>query len=140
MKTVRDLRLPHDRIDLGTALRPIIAHFMPGTEIPLGPTWDAFDELLSHLEREAFDRVGMDAQAGFLARLGARLLGLQGVGRVPLGAEDVARLEGQRQAFRAVRRAVIEYVLLSMEPARQERTAPAIGRPPLAVGQSGGMA
>ena len=45
------------------------------------------------------DRLGRDTQAGLLARLFARLTGDTGHKLPPIGAEDYARLLGQREAL-----------------------------------------
>lgn len=106
-----DLTDPQDRLTLGLALDQLTAT----------AAWAGLEDVRRHLEQRFIDRMGKDTQAGLLARLLARLTGDAVAKQAPIGAEDFARLQGQREGMHALLDEVSALIL----EARRATEAPA---------------
>lgn len=131
MKTTRDLRIEADQVDMGLALSPMIEAFNASGH-PLGKCWNAFEDLCHELERGAIDRMQESPESSVMSRVVARLMGTT-PGPLPLGAEDFARLQGYREALKAVKYAVAGYVAQAAKPKEEQtktglREMPRVGR------------
>lgn len=114
---------------MGLALAPMIEDFVEqrdssGTRrVPMGKCWEAFEDLCFELERAAISSLNDAPQSGWLARMLSKLTG-EPIGHQPLAASDYARIDGQREALRAVRVAVATYCELARKPQAKEAQQP----------------
>lgn len=136
MRVTYDLRVERDRLQMGRDLGRIIEHWADEGDhvVPQGPAWLALEELRRSLEQSFLDQMSDHSQAGALARLFGRLTGTQPK-PVPLGAEDYARLQGQREGMTAMLSSIQRYVYAAIEhdqsSERKAKPQPTMAQRPL---------
>lgn len=130
-RLVYDLTDPQDRFAVGAALESLTAT----------AAGSALEDVRRYLEQRFIDRMGKDTKAGLLARLLAKLTGDPGSRLAPIGAEDYARLMGQREGMQElldeVSSLILAYRRASEKPAEPGKRPPndvpriPLGRSPL---------